>query len=444
MKPDAPDAPPPQTMDAPLEATAEAAPPTAKSPVLEVKPPSELAKVEAPPKDKPKTALSAKPSPAPAKLPAKGTMGFEFSDQPGFQANALYAVLGGASGALVAHLLERLMGTHGSVGLFLALATAGALSAVSARMGGWLRAGIGAALGVAGALLHQLSLPEWPLLGALLLGAAAAPVLARGEPPERMAATGALTGAFAFAGLYVAKVLMDSGFLGPLLPAPLAAAAAGGAFGLFVGLGATPKHLTRAEEPVEKAYTKALEDAAGELKEILERALLIYRAIRVDLLARPPGKMELELGKRVSDLSLRILRITEQAHGIERDLGAAPAKELEARIEGLKKKAEATSDAAARATFASTIESLDAQKQAVDAIGRGLERVVARLHANVALLEKVRFSLVHAKSADAERFGGEASPLAETIEELSRELDLTSSAVGEVYGGAGGRGGSAL
>jgi hypothetical protein len=70
--------------------------------------------------------------------------------------------------------------------------------------------------------------------------------------------------------------------------------------------------------------------------------------------------------------------------------------------------------------------------------------VVARLHANVALLEKVRFSLVHAKSADAERFGGEASPLAETIEELSRELDLTSSAVGEVYGGAGGRGGSAL
>ncbi|MFO0728662.1 MAG: hypothetical protein U1E65_33100 [Myxococcota bacterium] len=423
----------------PTPAVAEAK--SADPPELTVKEPAELAKVEVA-EPAPKAGALAKaewpnlgPKPTVALAqPLGGKTGLEFADQAGFQGTALYAVLGGASGALVAHLIERVFGGGGSIGFFIALATSGALAATGARVGGWVRAGIGAAFGIAGAVLNSLSTPEWPLLGALLLGAAAAPVLARGEPPARMAATGAFTGLFAFAGIYVASVLLRTPFLGMLLPGPLAAAAAGGAFGLFLGLGSTPKHLRPAEEPVEKAYAQALRGAQGELKEILERALLIYRAIRVDLSARAAGKMELELGKRVSDLSLRILRITEQTTGIERDLGTAPAAELEDRILGLKKKAEATSDDAAKKTLLSTVDSLESQKQAVLAIGRGLERVVARLHANVALLEKVRFSLVHAKSADAERSHGEASPLTETIEELSRELDLTSSAVGEVYG----------
>jgi hypothetical protein len=60
--------------------------------------------------------------------------------------------------------------------------------------------------------------------------------------------------------------------------------------------------------------------------------------------------------------------------------------------------------------------------------------VIARLHANVALLEKVRFSLLHLRSADTERVGGEASPLLDALEELSREIDATSTAVGEVFG----------
>ena len=38
------------------------------------------------------------------------------------------------------------------------------------------------------------------------------------------------------------------------------------------------------------------------------------------------------------------------------------------------------------------------------------------------------------RRADAERSGSEASPLTDTIDELSRELDATSMAVGEVYG----------
>lgn len=358
---------------------------------------------------------------------------YTFADEGGFAADVGRSVLGAGAGALLAYVFSGNITSREDFVWVVALAVTGALAAIGARSGGLLRAIHSAAFGLIGGWLYSRSL-DWPVLGALMLGAAAAPVLARGEPTEKIALTGALTGLLALGGAYVAYVLQSTGVLGSLVPPPLATAAAGGALGLFVGLGSAPRHVTRSEEPVEAAYVGALAHAHGEVHEILERSLAIYRMIRGDLGTRTGSKTEVALGTRVSDLAMRILKIAEQCRAIESDLGAAPAQALEDRIEALRKKADATTDPSARATFLSTIESLDSQKKAVEAISRGLERVVARLHANVALLEKVRFSLVHARSADAERSGSEASPLTDTIDELSRELDATSTAVGEVYG----------
>src|SRR5262249_58873722 len=123
-------------------------------------------------------------------------------------------------------------------------------------------------------------------------------------------------------------------------------------------------------------------------------AVTLHAAVRCVLAARKTGPTEAELGRRMSDVSMRILHISEQCRSIERDLGAAPATELESRIQNLSRKAGAATDEGARVTFHAAIRSLDGQRRAVEAIGRGLERVVARLHATVALLEKVRFSLV--------------------------------------------------
>jgi hypothetical protein len=319
---------------------------------------------------------------------------------------------------------------------------AGALATSAARLKDWREAGpgknlaraiAGGALGFLGGMLNWASSGSYPFFGALLLGMTAAPVLAKGESAGRMAVTGVATGMLTFLGLYVTNVLQSRGILANFLPPPLATALAGSAAGLFIGLGSAPKHVVPAEDPVEAAYRAALGMRDGEIFEILTRAFTIHQAVRGDLGARAVGATELELGRRVSDLSMRILHIAEQCRSIERDLGATPATDLEMRIQTLTRKAESATDPSARATFHSAIKSLDGQRRAVEAIGRGLERVVARLHANVALLEKVRFSLVHARSADAERIGGEASPLAEAIDELSRELDATSAAVGEVF-----------
>jgi hypothetical protein len=330
-------------------------------------------------------------------------------------------------------LSSQLVGSDPSLAMLTTAVTAGALAMIAGRGKSWLRAAAGGALGLLGGVLHTLCTPAWPWFGALLIGATAAPVLARGESAGKMAFTGVATGMFTFLGLYTMGVLQRWGVLHTMMPGPLATAVAGSAAGLFFGLGSVPRHFAPAEDPVEAAYRRALGIKDGEIQEILNRAFTIHQAVRGDLSARKTGPTEAELGRRVSDLSMRILHIAQQCRSIEHDLGAAPATELESRIQNLSRKADAATDEAARATFHAAIRSLDSQRRAVEAIGRGLERVVARLHANVALLEKVRFSLVHARSADAERFGGEASPLTEAIEELSRELDATSLAVGEVY-----------
>lgn len=383
----------------------------------------------------PPTAPRVRPAPRPAPRDARGfPIGpYTFADEGGFAADVGRAVLGASGGALLAYMLSGQATTKTGFAWLVALALTGALAAIGARTGGLWRALHSAAFGVIGGWLFARAL-EWPILGAVLVGAAAAPVLARGETTEKIALTGAVTSLFVLGGAYVSYVLESTGVLAGLLSPMGATAAAGGALGLFVGLGSVPRHVVRSDEPVEAAYERALAAAHGEVREILERSLSIYRLIRADLGTRTGSKTEVQLGTRVSDLALRILEIGEQCRAIEADLGTAPAQQLEDRIAGLRRKAETTTDASARATFLATIDSLDTQKRAVEAIGRGLERVVARLHANVALLEKVRYSLVHARSASAERSGSEASPLTDTIDELSRELDATSTAMGEVYG----------
>jgi hypothetical protein len=359
----------------------------------------------------------------------------DFADHGQFHVTVAKAALGGGAAAFVLGVAGAL-GFHIPPELFAIASTAGVMAGVAARKKNWWRTAIGGVLGATGAGL-ALATGEWPLFAAALLGASTAPVLARGESWKRMSVTGAVAGAFGSAGLFVAEWMVNRGILQGIVPGPLAMAAAGAAVGLFFGLASAPKHISRPNDPVEGKYLEALQIKDGELYEILARALSIHESVKSDLAQKKDEKTVQKLGERVGELAMRILAIVEQCRRIESDLAAAPAFELEERIGQLRRKADAATDAAARDTYLAAVESLDGQRRAFDAINRGRERVIARLHANVALLEKVRFSLLHMRSADAERIGGEASPLTEALEELSRELDLTSSAVGEVFGRQG-------
>ncbi|MEM7677915.1 MAG: hypothetical protein AAF449_18105 [Myxococcota bacterium] len=357
-------------------------------------------------------------------------------DHEAFHHTVARATLGGTGGALTAHLGAVMAGTSliEAPILFTVAVAAGALSMVAARDGRWLQALAGCGLGIVGVVLLLLAMP-WPALGAALLGLSAVPVLAPRASRSTQARTAVLATIFATTGLFVGHVLLGWNPFEGWLPSPFMSAAAGGAAGLFFGLASAPKHLAPARDPVERALLTALSVKDGEIQTILQRALQIYRALQAELAARDDDPMASRLTERSGEAIMRILHIADQCRRVDADLASTPPAQLDDRIGELELKIDSVRDPAAQQTYRDALASLHEQKEAIDRIGLGRERIVARLHANVAILEKLRFSLIHLRNAQAERTGGEASPVVEALDELGRELDATASAVGEVFGG---------
>ena len=346
------------------------------------------------------------------------------------------ATLGGAAGALLASIIATVTGGSllASPILFTMAVATGALASVAAKGRRWLRVLTGGALGAGGGALFTLAMP-WPAFAAALLGASTVPVLAPRTPWRGKLVTGLVASVLAAAGLFVGQVLLGWDLLSSWLPGPLAAGAAGAATGLFFGLASAPKHLAPPLDPVEQAFRSASIPKDVEIHNILERALKSYLSLQSELAQREDEPAVRALGSRSRQAVLRVLEIAEQCRQVDLDLASTSMFQLDDRIADLDRKMASARDAAAQQTYREAMQSLTAQKEAIDRISRGRERIVARLHANVAILEKLCLSLIHLRNAQAERIGGESSPLVEALEELGREMDATASAVGEVFGG---------
>lgn len=380
----------------------------------------------------------AKPN-ALAKLKSRAlkTRGSPVADHLAFHSTVARAVAGAGIGAVLADGLAWLVGTGlWQSPLLAAGVMGGALAAVAAKRKQWWRALAGGGAGIVGAGLFSLAAPLWPPFAAILMGAAAAPVLAEGQSTKRKLMTAATAAVASAAGLYVAQVMLGWEVFEGVVPSLLGHSAAGATAGLFIGLAAAPRHLGRSPDPVEAAYAPALAITDGEIQDILQRTIGIHRSLKSDLQSRTDANSIPRVAGREAELVLRILHIAGECRQIQSDLEATPATEIEARIADLKQRAEGASDVAARQTYLDTVSSLVEQLDAVVRIEGGRDRVVARLHATVALLEKLRFALIHLRSADAQRVGDELSSVTDALDALTDEIEATSSAVGEVYGGS--------
>ena len=348
--------------------------------------------------------------------------------------SVIRAVVGSAVGAFAADLLCRLMGLSGvSSKLFAILVAAGALAGIALRSRRWVAGFFGGGLGAVGSLASSLT-AQWAPFSAALFGLAATPVLGAQETPKRKLLTAVVAGAFGYAGLNVAQVLLQAGWLTALVPGPLAVASAGAVAGLFIGLATAPRYLLPAPHSVEVAFEPALNIRDGEIHDLLARALEIHRTVRVELCENPQNLQGHQLEKQVSEHVMRILQIAEHCRRMGDDLAPGASTQLEDRVSELEAKMGATTDVSAKETYAQALSSLREQQTAVRRLEDGRERVVAKLHVSVAQLEKLRLSLLQLGAADAERFGAEISPVSEALEELGRELDATAHAISEVFG----------
>ncbi|TMA25783.1 MAG: hypothetical protein E6J78_16360 [Deltaproteobacteria bacterium] len=300
-------------------------------------------------------------------------MDVRFDDHAAFQRAAAWAALGGAALAAVAPL---------------PVAAAGAAIAIAFRPGARRRRLV-VASGCAAAAGAALALPAavWPWA---LSGAFFALVLAsaRAEAPASARAVAvALCAAIAVVAAHTLPAAALA--LSQALPRALADVAAGGALGLWLSLAAAPLHISMGADPVEGRLSALRPSLNAELRALAERAAAARRGATHEL----PAGARADLRGLLDSLALAALDLASRASELGRAAPASLENDLKARNAALAKNAAAADDERARQSYLRAAEALEGQLEHLRRVRRARERVLARLHEEVANLERARFSL---------------------------------------------------
>jgi hypothetical protein len=350
-----------------------------------------------------------------------------FRDHREFHLQVLRIVLVMAAGAAVSVLAGggRLAATLAGAVLVPALGFAIAPPTAARRAADLLGALAGAG---AGALIG-LGAPTAPYLTAAALGMAAALLGSRSQVPVRRVIVTAASGlAFALAAFVGATL----GTIEPLcdLPPLVGQSVAGAAAGLTAALGVVGLHLSVERDAVLEAYAGLKDALEGEVGAIVDQSLIAYRRIGPALDGLGPEERG-QLRKATSDLVLSILHLARRLVAIDREAHATSAEELSRRVDALDERIARTDDAVAREQYRLARTAVLAQLSYLKDIGAGRERIIARMHHDLAGLERLRLALVNHRSADVQRLSAEVQLILEDLRSLGQEYDLKAEAMGE-------------
>lgn len=210
------------------------------------------------------------------------------------------------------------------------------------------------------------------------------------------------------------------------LPPWLVAAGAGAAFAFVLLLARLPRHLDLLRDRVAEAYQRVRPALAGEVAELADRAIDVWRRVDATLDADDPVRRAIE------DSVLRLYDVAGRWQAVEADGARTPVEALIERMQQLDAKIDKTEDEVAREQYAEARAALAEQIRDLRDIATSRERVVARMHHYLAAMERLRFAVIKHRSADASRLSSEVQPILDDLRELGAEIDLTSQAIGEV------------
>jgi len=302
---------------------------------------------------------------------------------------------------------------------FIALVGAGL---ASARVG-W-KTWVALAVGLPALLcLPELLRMPWPATQ-VLMGVLAAGVVGLWNPgwtprPAQVMAGALGAGALVPLGMYVRMVLdarLFEGQTGPLHAAPGLAVVA-----LFWSVGRLATHLEVHANAVETRGARLQARMTGEPQELVARTVTLYRECRTEtaLLGPAPGRKELE--GVLDTLALAVFNRAEAHAQLESQLKGARMEDVDNQVTGLRAKAAATTDAVARRQLELAAGALGEELKQLDSMGRKRERLLAQLHAQVAMMERARVSLVAVRGGDVASKGEQAAQLARRLAELGQE-----------------------
>ncbi|WP_164015136.1 hypothetical protein [Pyxidicoccus trucidator] len=230
-------------------------------------------------------------------------------------------------------------------------------------------------------------------------------------------------GAVLSAGLTLAGIEVSRVFSARLAdlatPALLGAGVTGGILGLFVGLSAVAAHLGLSADPVEARAEELLPRLAGDFRTLSERALSLYRQCGQSLALLPRESAREELARTLARITRDAVELASEWAGVEAQLEERAQAELQAEREDLERSARASTDAVARRQLELAAASLAEEVEHLGELKGRRERILARLRAEVALLERARVALLSLRSGQAQLKAAELSALARRFRALS-------------------------
>ncbi|HEV8322239.1 MAG TPA: hypothetical protein VG389_11525 [Myxococcota bacterium] len=330
------------------------------------------------------------------------------------------------------------------VGLCAAIGLQAAVTGALEARGGharWQRIAVAvAALAAAGAIA-LLQGARFELFGLCILGAGLGTAMATAAP--RAARSYVVVAGAAFTPL----VLAGLGWLSAL-PALVAAVPPLFGRGLVLGLAgaalALPALAARfapKEDALEQRATALKRRAAlaPEVAPLVERAMTLRRALH-EALDRADGAAAAARGAgevlgRADGLCDRLLDMGERHAALVSEARAAVAGDVDVRADELRLKAATAVDPVASAEYARAAATLGEQRQQADALHRAADRIVARLTAWVATLERVQLGVAGAHGGAAERAAWDLAPALDALKARADDMESradAAAAAGEV------------
>jgi hypothetical protein len=199
----------------------------------------------------------------------------------------------------------------------------------------------------------------------------------------------------------------------------LEAGAVGAVVGLFVGLSSVAAHLALASDPVEARCEELLPQLSGDFHTLAQRALTIYRQCGLSLAQLPREPAREELARTLSRMTQDAVELASEWAGVEAQLEERAQTELQTEREELLRAAKASTDGVARRQLESAAASLSEEMERLGELKQRRERILARLRAQVAQLDRARVALLSLRSGHAQMKAAELSALARRFRALA-------------------------
>jgi hypothetical protein len=368
-------------------------------------------------------------APAPF-APENAMAALAFTRPEQFERTLLRFTAGAAAGGVASGLALSL----GAPGLGPALVLGGALAA----LGRWrstlplgalgLIAGAMQTLGTAHALFYDCAAGALTAAG-IALSHQLAPSPRR-EPPGRTRLTLLLVlgAAGLVLGQWATAVFASHGAFA-VFPGVLDLALRGSLTGFFIALCSAALHLDPGTDPVESLHREVGTELTGELARLASQAVELYRRCREALARGPQGPAQLHLSRSLVEVTSRGLVLARKWHGVDAELGDRAEVEVARRLGEVEQLLERSADETARKHLQVAQRGLHAEQVQIQRIRAGRERVVARLHADLAILERTRFALLALRSTDAHLTATELAHLSDSLGAMGQEMDVESQAI---------------